>query len=395
MDSVSILLINIFAALATGGAVVAGQYLGKKREDKAAEAGNQLMLFILLLSVVITLLLYIGKGFVLNTLFGAIEPEVKRQANTYFIITALSIPFIGLYNGGAALFRTMGISKIPMFASIIMNFVNVVGNAILIYGMNLGVAGAAIPTLIARITAALIILVMLRNEGLAIHLSKPLSFTINKKIIKRILNIGVPNGLENSLFQLGKIVLLSLVASFGTASIAANAVANTISSFQMIPGSAMGFAVITVVSRCVGAGDYEQARYYTRKLMIITYAAALIMSLLLVAALPIIIKLYNLSEATALLTRKIIIYIAICTSIFWPVAFTLPNTLRAASDVRYSMLLSISSMWLWRIGLGFVLAKYLNMGVFGVWVSMSIDWVFRAAGFLYRYLGTKWEKIRI
>ncbi|WP_040213119.1 MATE family efflux transporter [Clostridium polynesiense] len=395
VDSVIVLLVNVFAALATGGAVVAGQYIGRKKEEEACETADQIILFTGLLSIAIMLLMYIGKNFILNNIFGAIDADVKAYAETYLMIVSLSIPFIALYNGGAALFRTMGNSKITMITSLVMNIINIVGNAVLIYGLKIGIAGAAIPTLISRTTAAVIIIILLKNQNLMVHLTRPFKFHFKKRMIKKILHIGIPNGLENSMFQLGKILLLSLVASFGTASIAANAVSNTVAMFQILPGLSIGLAVLTIVSRCIGAGDYKQARHYTRKLLSITYISMIAVNILLMAALPLIVKIYNLTDVTAQITMKILIYHGFACTILWPAAFTLPNTLRAANDVRFSMFISIASMWIWRIGFAFILGKYLNLGVFGVWVAMTIDWLFRVVAFVVRYRSKKWENLRI
>lgn len=395
VDNIMILLINIFSAMATGGAVIAGQYLGKRRPKRASEAADQLVLFTTGLSIVITLLVYLLRGFILHVVFGQIEADVMHHADVYLLIVTASIPFIALYNGCAALFRAMGNSKISMETSVLMNAINITGNAILIYGVGLGVAGAAIPTLISRIVAAVVLLVRLRRQEQEIHLSRPFCFRWDWPMIKKILHIGVPNGLENSMFQLGKILVLSLVASFGTSSIAANAVSNSVALFQVLPGMAMGFAVISVISQCVGARDYEQAKYYTKKLMKLTYGAMVVLNILVVLALPLILRMYNLSAETGKLVEWIIIYHAICVVTVWPISFTLPNTLRAANDVKFSMIISIVSMWIFRIGFSFVLGKTLGWGVFGVWVAMTIDWFFRAVCFAMRYVRGKWMELEI
>ncbi|WP_270739259.1 MATE family efflux transporter [Massilioclostridium coli] len=391
VDTVNILLINVFAAMATGGAVVAGQYLGQKRQKEACKAADQLVLFITFFSIMVMVLMYLCKNWILHGVFGKIDNDVMGYSNTYLVIVSLSIPFIALYNSGAALFRTMGNSNISMVITIIMNIINVIGNAILIYGFQMGVAGAAIPTLFSRIVAAVLIIVLLRKQDLLVHLTKPFQFKLNFHFIKKILRIGVPNGLENSMFQLGKILVLSLVAGFGTASIAANAVSNTIANFQILPGMAIGLATITVVSRCVGAGDYEQVRFYTRKLLRITYLSMILINIIIDLGLPLILWIYNLTPETGMITKQLILYHSICCVTIWPFSFTLPNTLRASNDVRFCMVTSIVSMWVWRIAFSFVLAQFLHLGVFGVWVAMTIDWLFRAICFVIRYRGSRWQ----
>lgn len=392
VDSIMILIIQIFAAIATGGAVVAGQFLGAKDEDRACQSANQLVLFISVLSIAVMGLVYLLRGFILHQVFGKITAEVMAHSSTYLDIVSLSIPFIALYNGGAALFRTMGNSRVSMYTSLLMNAINITGNAIMIYGLHMGVAGAAIPTLVSRIVAAVVMIVLLLNPKQLVHLKRPFSLKFESMLIKRILYIGVPNGLENSMFQLGKILLLSLVSGFGTAAIAANAVSNTLATFMTLPGMAIGFAIITVVSRCIGAGDYKQARYYTRKLIKITYLALLLTNALIILGLPAVLSLYHLSDITASMTTQIIFSYAAAAIVIWAPAFSLPNTLRAANDVKFSMVVSILSMWIFRIGFSFLLAKSMGLGVFGVWISMYIDWLVRSILFVLRYKGVSWYR---
>ena len=391
VDNVMVLLINLFGALATGGSVVAGQYLGKKQEEKADRASNQLIWFITICAIGITILVYLGKSFILQTVFGEIAPDVRGYANTYLLIVTASIPFIALYNGGAAIFRTMGNAKVTMIVSLIMNAVNVIGNATLIYGFHMGAEGVAIPTLVSRMVAAVLIVILLLNPKQVLHLQKTLKYRPDWKMIKNILGLGIPNGLENSMFQLGKILVLSIVTSFGTASIAANAVSNNVATFAILPGMSVGFAILTVGAQCVGAGDYEQVRYYTKKLMKIVYVSLFAANILVVLAVPYIIKIYGLSAEASQYAHKILIYHSICAVTIWPLSFSLPNTLRAAADVTYTMILSIISMWIFRIGFSVVLGVYCHMGVFGVWVAMTIDWLFRAVCFSIRYLRGKWK----
>lgn len=394
VDSISILLINIFAALATGGAVVAGQYIGRGRGEKSCEAGEQLLVFVTLISVVVMVIMYLGRGFILNVVFGTIEPDVAAYSNTYMLIVFASIPFIAIYSSGAALFRSMGNSKITMITSLIMNFINVVGNATLVYAFHRGVEGVAIPTLVSRAVAAIMIVALLRNQELIIHMSRPFKYKYNKEMVKNILHIGIPSGIENSMFQLGKILLLSVVAGFGTASITANAIGNTVVSFGILPGNAVGLGLVTVVSQCVGAGDYRQVRYYTKKLLIYAYVSMVTLNISIIFACPYILKIFHLSNETSVMASQVIIFHSICACFIWPLSFTLPNTLRASNDVRYTMAVGVGSMWIFRIAFGVILAKYAGFGMFGVWVAMIIDWVVRSIFFMLRYNNHKWEGIR-
>ena len=391
VDTIFILLIYLFAALATGGAVVMGQYLGQNQQEKANQAVNQLILFTAVFALCIMIGLYLTRNLILHHVFGTIEDTVMEAAKTYLLIVSASIPFIALYNAGAAVFRTMGNSKVPMYLSMLMNAINVGGNAILIFGLGMGVAGAAIATLVSRIIAGVIIIVLLRSPMLLLHLERPFSFRLQLGMLKKIAYIGIPNGLENGMFQLGKIMVLSMITGFGTAAIAANAVSNIIATFQVLPGMSVGMAVITVCSRCVGAGDFAAARYYTRKILKWVHILIILFSITTLALLPWVMRLYNLSDAAMNFTKEIIWYHGICCMLFWPEAFTLANTLRAASDVKYCMILSIISMWVFRIGFSYIIGVRMGLGVLGVWIAMTIDWAIRAVLFIIRYRGTRWQ----
>jgi putative MATE family efflux protein len=392
VDSVFILFINVFSALATGGAVVAGQYIGRKDAETGCRAAWQMLLFVGALSILVMAACYVFRDFILYQVFGDIDAEVRHNSKVFLLIVSASIPFIALYNAGAAIFRVMGNSKIAMQMSLLMNGINLVGIAILIYGFHFGVAGAGIPTLVARVAAAVIIIVLLCDQKRLLHLPRPFIFHVDKMLLKRILYIGVPNGLENSMFQLGKILVLSLVSSFGTAAIAANAIGNYVAMFAILPGIALGYTTITVVSQCVGAGDYQQVRYYTKKLIKLCYLSMLAFNGIVVLALPLILHVYGLSDLASHYARQILLYHAVCAVSIWPLSFTLPNTLRASNDVSLTMFISILSMWVFRVGFSYLLGLYFHLELFGVWIAMTIDWLVRAICFVLRYRSGKWKK---
>lgn len=391
VDTVNLLIINIFIALATGGAVVSGQYIGSGRKDNACKSADQLFVFMFVVSLFIMVVMYLLHSFILDVVFGSITPEVHEDAFIYLMIVTAAIPFIAIYNAGAAIFRAMGNSAVSMKVSMTMNAINVGGNAILVYGMKWGVVGVAIPTVLSRIAAAVLMVLLLRNDKYPIHLSKPFKYKFNGEMVKKMCYIGIPNSVENSMFQLGKILVLSLVSTFGTASIAANAVGNNIANIQCIAGLAMSFAVSAVVSQCVGANDFVQARYYIKKMLIICYIIMFAVNLCMFPFITKIIGIYSLSDETMELARQILILHGANCCITWPVAFNIPNALRACADVKYTLIVSILTMWIVRIGLSFVFGKYMGMGLFGVWLAMILDWVVRALFFTTRFLGQKWE----
>ena len=393
VDNIMVLFINLFAALATGGAVIAGQYLGQKNEKQSCRAATQLVWFTTIMAVLIMALIYCGKWFILHVVFGQIDAEVMGHANTYLLIVTASVPFIALYNAGAAIFRIMGNSRVSMQVSMIMNVINVCGNAILIFGFHRGTEGVAIPTLVSRITAAVLIVVLLCRQNMPIHIDKSLRYRPEWTMIKRILGIGIPNGMENAMFQLGKIIVLSLVSTFGTYAIAANAVCNVVAGFQILPGMAINLAITAVIARCIGAGEHGQAEYYTKKLLKLVYISIWAINLIILALVPVILWAYNLSDVTAQTARVIMYFHAASASLVWPVAFSLPATLRAAGDAKVTMVIALVTMWLFRIVFSYVLGGYFGLGVLGVWIAMVIDWVVRAICMALRYKSGKWKLI--
>ena len=392
VDSVNILLIQVFSAMATGGAVVCSQYLGRQERGNACKAAKQLLYTSAFIALAVALIAILGGKSLLSLIFGAVEPDVMANARTYFWLSALSYPFLAVYNAGAALFRSMSNSKISMKISILINLINVAGNAILIYGLHLGVAGAGIASLVSRATAAIIVVALLRNRNNLIYVEKLFSYRFDWGMVKSILYIGVPNGLENSMFQVGKVLVSSLIAMFGTYAITANAIASNLAQFECLPGSALGLAMITVIGRCVGAQDYEQARHYAKKLMKLTYLCMTCVCIVVMLLSYPVARLYNPSPEALELTIWLAFYHSICGIFIWPCSFALPNILRAAGDVKFTMTTSIVSMWLCRIFFSYVLALWLGLELKGVWIAMTLDWVVRAACFVWRFFSGRWEK---
>lgn len=390
VDTINILLINLFSALATGGSVVCAHYLGQKKAEKACFCANQLILSVTVLSSALAAISLLFNHTILSVIFGRVEESVMENAVTYFYLSALSYPFLGIYNGCAALCRSMGNSKISMKTSLCMNLINIIGNSIFLYLFDMGVAGVGIATLISRITAAMIMCFIILNKTNTIHVDLSLGFTPEFSVIGEILTVGIPTGLENSIFQLGKILVQSLVASFGTAAIAANAVASTVASFEVIPGTAIGLALITVTGQAYGAKRKEETIYYVKQLMKMAYLSIAVTSLFTCAAAPAIIRFYHLSKEASAIALSIILYHGIACVLVWPTSFSLPNALRATDNAKYTMIVSICSMWICRIGLSYFIGKTMGLGALGVWIAMSIDWTVRGICFLWKFRNGKW-----
>ncbi len=391
VDSVSTLIIMLLSAVAAGGAIVAGHYLGQRDVQDAQKVANQLMTFMVALSAVITALLYLLRRPLFALLFGGVAPDVYDSATVYYLITMLSTPFYAVFTTAAAIFRTMGQSAPSMKVSLVMNGINLIGNAALVFGLRMGVAGVAIPTTVSRLVAAVLIVRMLARPQVELRLERKLLLRWDRFTVRRILLLGLPNGIESSLFQLGKIVMLSLVSTFGTAAIAANAVGNTMANFESLPGNAINLGIVAIVARCVGAGDCDQARYYVRQLLKLIYAIHTAFNIAIIAAIPLIIQAYNLSPEGAALAKQTIFLHAFFCMVHWAPSWTLPSVLRAAGDAQYTMIVGVLSMLLVRLVTGWLLAVPLGFGMIGIWYAMLLDWAVRSFFFIRRYRSPKWE----
>lgn len=392
VDMINVLMLNLFAALATGGAVVAAQMLGAHDRDGACDSARQLIFIALILSLASLVPLFLLRHVILRLFFGSIAADVMHNALIYYCFSLASYPFIALYHACAALFRAMGNAKVSMMISFFSNLLNIAGNALFIFVFHWGVAGAAAATLISRAGAAAATYFLLKNPLHEIHIDAASAFRPKGALIRRILYIGIPNGLETSLFQLGRVLVVSMISGFGTVQIAANAVANNFDSLGCIPGQALSLAMITVVGQCVGARDLAQASHYAKKLTKLAYLFTGGVNALILLSLPLTLRFYHLSAETLRLSALLILIHDGCAILLWPAAFTLPSALRAANDVRFTMVISIFSMWTFRILFSYIIGVRLGMGALGVWLSMVLDWIFRAAAFIFRFHRGGWKK---
>lgn len=395
VDSLNILIIQILSALATGGAVIASQYLGRKDTENAGRSAAQLYSVLGLSTVTMGILCMLLSRPILRGVFGSIDEDVMRFAQQYFLISAVSYPFIGLYNGGAALFRAQGNSRISMLASLVMNVINIAGNALLIYGFGMGVIGAALATLIGRVFAAVFILWQNQNLSNPLRVQELADLKPRSQPIRQILSLGIPSGLENGMFQIGKLCVSSLTSTLGTSAIAANAVANSVSTLANIPGNTMSLAMIPVIGQCLGAGDKKQAKHYSVTLLGIAIGGLAIANALVFVLMPEIVTWFNLSAEASVLCTTVVHMFNVASVFFWATSFTLPNALRAGGDAKYTMTVSIISMWLFRVILSYVFVLQFQLGLAGVWLGMFCDWVFRSICFLIRFVRGKWMNHKV
>ncbi len=396
VDNINNLLIIAFTALCTGGAVVVSQYIGRRDLPNSQLAARQLLYCVTLISLVMSFIAVLFRKSIISLIYGNIAPDVMHSASTYFLITALSYPFLAIFNANAALFRSVGNSRVTMLIALLVNVLNIGGNAFFIYVLKIGVTGAAISTLVSRVAATAITTAMLTHGGGFISLAgifkKP---QFIRSMIKSILNVGIPSGLESSMFQIGRLLTQRIFTVFGTAAIAANAVASVVNSFSFMPGMAYGLALITIVGQCVGAGDYEAAVKQTAKIMKLVYMTLIIISGTIFIFLEPIISLFSLSEAAHDMAVSFLKVHCIAMATAWGFSFALPNSLRAAGDARYVMIIATISMWTIRVSTAYLLTFTFNFGPLGVWLAMIGDFVVRGSLYGFRWYSGKWKKQKV
>jgi len=396
VDIVNVLIITAFNAIATGGSVVASQYIGRNDEKNACCSARQLIYIGIVISLVLMIFTMILCRAMLRLFFGNIADDVMQSAQIYFLITALSYPFLALYTSAGALFRCMGNSKITMSTALLVNILNIGGNAFFIYVMKWGVAGAALSTLIGRIIAALLLLrLLIKDKTKIINLIGITKVKFEGAMIKRILNIGIPSGLEASMFQVGKILITRIFTAFGTIAIAANAVAGTINSMAFMPGSGYGIGLLIIAGQCIGAGDYLAAKRYTKKLMIFAYVTYFVINTNIFIFMNQIIGIFNLSTEAHQMCVLFLRVHCITSTLFWCPSFVLPNALKAAGDARYVMIVAACTMWIVRVCIAYILAFPLGLGPLAVWIAMGADFLFRGIFFAKRWLSNRWIEKKV
>lgn len=395
VDQTVQLVIMVFSAMATGGTVVAGQNLGNRDRETACRSVQQLFWMMLITGVAAGAVLLCLRHAILSHVFGSITQEVYDYADKYLVIVSFSLPMLAVNQAGGAIFRTMGNSKVPMYISAMMNVLNFCGNALFIYKFGMDTDGAGISTLISRTAAAVVVTVLLMNQELPLHYEKTIRFRPDSFLIKKILYIGVPNGIENGMFQLGKIMLLSLVSAYGTSAITANAITQNMAQLQLLPAFAVNMAVITVISRVVGANDKEQALFYNRTMLKMMYKYLLVVAWAIYLLMPLVLKLYHASGETSDLTMQMITWHTVGAVSLWPLAFEVPQALRSSGDVKFTMVTSLATMWVIRIVGAYVLARQFGFGALAPWIAMVMDFVCRTFIYRARWRSGKWMEKRI
>ena len=390
VDSINVLVIQAFSALAAGGAIICSQYIGQKNHEMANKSARQVLFIITAISVAVTALCLIFRMPLLQLILGKVEADVMTASRVYFFYTALSFPFIALYDAGASIFRSQGNTRGPMIVSVISNGINIGGNAILIWVFHMGVAGAAIATLASRVFCAVVVLWQLRLDRQPIVVKDYYQIRPDGKMIGRILSLGIPSGVENSMFQLGKLSIQSSVSTLGTTAIAAQAMTNILENLNGIAAIGVGIGLMTVVGQCLGAGRKDEAVYYIKKLCVLA-EIVIIVSCLLVFALTIpITKLGGMEPESAKMCFHMVTWITIVKPIVWVMGFVPAYGLRAAGDVKFSMITSCTTMWVFRFCLCVYLIRFQGFGPMAVWIGMFTDWTIRGIIFGIRFHSRKW-----
>lgn len=397
VDSINVLVIQAFSALAAGGAIVCAQYIGQRNKEKANESARQVLFIITAISVAVSLICLVFQKPLLRLIFGSVEPAVMRASETYFFYTALSFPFIAAYDSAASIFRAQDNTKGPMIISMISNVMNIAGNAVMIWVFHMGVAGAALSTLISRIFCAVVVIIQLRKEkeGQEIVVRDYFEIRPDWSMIRRILGLGIPSGIENSMFQLGKLAIQSTVSTLGTTAIAAQAMTNILENLNGIAAIGVGVGLMTIVGQCLGARRQDEAVYYIKKLCVIAEVIIIISCLGVFALTKPITILGGMEKASADMCFHMVMWITIVKPLVWIMAFIPGYGLRAAGDVKFSMIVSCCTMWACRFCLCVFLIRVMGFGPMGVWIGMFADWTLRGIIFTWRFHSRKWLQHKV
>ena len=395
VDSINKLVIYLFASIATGGTILCSQYLGCKDKERADESARQVLMCAFFLATAVMCIFLVFREGLLGVIFGSVEESVMDASKIYFLITLFSYPFISVFNAGSALFRASGNSRLPMMVSALSNVMNIIGNAILLFVVKMGAAGAALSTTCSVAASAIAIVAFLRRPGQVIDIGPVTKMRPDIRKILWVLRVGVPTGVENSMFQLGKLVVQSTVALLGTVAIASNAILIALELISSTAPMGMYIALITVAGTCIGAGRVDEAKYFIKKFTAWAVIVQLVLTWAIFAATLPVCHLAGLSEEATEMTFNIMLMISIIKPAVWPFAFVPPNGMRAAGDGTFSMVTASLSMWIVRVGLVTVLCRYFGFGLTGIWLGYIGDWCVRAVINIIRFRSGKWTKHKV
>lgn len=398
VDFINQLVTSVLTALSTGGAIVCSQFLGRNNRQDASEAVQHLVMLVVLAGAIAMLVAFAGNRWLLQVIYGAIDGNVMGKARIYFALSGFSYPFVALFCCSAAVMRTLGYTKLSFHTSLVMNLMNIIMNALFIYGFHWGVTGAGLASLLSRMCISLALFSMIFRMQDMLQIPSVLQWRLKRYTTISILNYAIPTSLESSVFYIGRLLVQGVVTGFGTSAIAANAVALTVTEFLHMPGAGIGIGMITIVGRCIGADEKKQARDYAVRLIRLTYLLQGICCAGSMVLAGQITGLYHLTAQTKELAVMMLLTHGVICMVFWPMGFTTANALKAAGDVRFTMMMSITSMWCFRVLGSYLFVRlFPSLGVLNVWLAMYCDWIARACICLWRFRGSRWldKKVRM
>lgn len=390
VDSINQLLTQFFLAIGAGGAIIAAQYLGREDRKGAENTANQATLMVLAISTLIAVPVMLLKTPILQLLYPKIDMGIRQPAQQYLLLTAISYPFFALYNSGTSMLYAQGFSKLSMMTSITMNTGKILMNYVFITMWKMDIHGAGLATILSRVIGAVMVTWFLMDQHAPIHYTRPFKLSFRWSAIKRILTVALPSGFENIIFLTCKLIIGMMIAGYSGAMIAANAAANTISTYISVPANAINLVTITIISQCVGAGRGAEAKRISKMLQYGTIASLAVTSALVAIFINPIIGMLKLSPEAFEHTRQIMLVYCVMSVIIWTPAFGLPNSLRAAGDNRYVMYAAVFSVVVFRLLGSWVLGNLLGLQVHGIWYAMYLDWAVRSAFFIHRFRSGKW-----
>ncbi len=389
VNTINIVVMSAFTALASGATAVISQLLGAEKEKEAGECATQFLVVSIAASVIIGAAMALFARPLLNLLYSSSDQEVLDAAYIYLVAISIAVPFLVVFTSISGIFRAYRKNKTPMMVSIIVNIINAVICGFTIYYMNIGVLGVSIATFVARVVGAVIIVIELRKSNFNIVLSK--NIKVKWSTIKPVMHIGLPMGLDSMVFQAGKLVVTIFMSGMGTATMAAYSVATNVCTLMETPGAAMQILVVTLVGRSVGAGREDDAK---NEMILTTLVNGLAFT---IVAIPLFFfgyhftSLFSSSEEVRMLAFTLVKISAVCGSLIWSPAFVLPYGLRSAGDIVFTIACTCTTLWAVRIVMSWFLGIHLGIGLVGIWWAMILDWVVRVILFCWRLFSDKWK----
>lgn len=388
VDSVNTAFLMIYNAIATGTTVIVAQGTGAGDKKTVFRAVGQSLLFGVMIMLAVGGLVFGFRGAIFGFLYPEVEQNVRDIGLTYMAITVLSYPLMAVFSNLAGSMRGIGKTRNVMIASLVINVVNVGLNALFIYVFELGAAGAAIATVCGRFVGC-VMLILQAKKIWGKGVFAPQNMRLTKDIIKKLMTISIPSGLDTALFQAGKIIVSVFIGTMGTTLISANTIACSLFGMVCIPGSALSVTSVTMTGQAWGAGARRQARENLLKCCWISIGLLFVLSLVLWLPSPHIIALYKPEPDAAPEAIRLLRLLLVMIPLFWPTAFVSASGLRAADCVKFVTVVSVVSMWVFRVGFAWFLGMHLGWGPFGVFIAMGLDWVCRSAFYMPKILFAK------